>query len=110
MNTIAIELPKPLLERLQNESIPPQQVIVHALERWFAEPVSKVKAAEEKEMDAIIAELRREGVIMEPTPEMLAMAAKWDALSEQEQQRHREEMDALHLDPPLSQIIIDSRR
>ena len=72
--------------------------------------MSKDKAAEEKEMDAIIAELRREGVIMEPTHEMLAKAAKWDALSEQEKQRYREAMDALHLDPPLSQIIIDSRR
>ena len=108
MNTIAIELPKPLLERLQNESIPPQQVIVHALERWFAEPTDRAEPTEK--MDTIIAELRREGMILEPTPEMLAMAAKWDALSEQEKQRHREEMDALRLDPPLSQIIIDSRR
>ena len=33
-----------------------------------------------------------------------------DTLSEREKQRHREEMDALRLDPPLSQIIIDSRR
>lgn len=108
MNTIAIELPKPLLERLQNESIPPQQVIVHALEQWFAEPTDRAEPTEK--MDTVIAELRREGMILEPTHEMLAMAAKWDALSEQEKHRHREEMDALHLDPPLSQIIIDSRR
>ena len=108
MNTITIELPQPLLERLGHEPRPPQQVIVRALERWFAEPADKAEPV--GEMDTIITELKQEGVIVEPTPKMMGMAARWDALSEQEKRHHREEMDALCLDPPLSQIIIDSRR
>jgi hypothetical protein len=57
-----------------------------------------------------IAFLRSRGVqISEPTAEELALAAEWDALSEEEKQAHRAHMDRLKLGPPLSQIIIENR-
>jgi len=59
----------------------------------------------------VIAFLRSRGIqVSEPTGVELALAAEWDALSEEEKQAHRDYMDSLELDPPLSQIIIENRR
>ena len=59
----------------------------------------------------VISFLRSRGVLIsEPTPKELALAAEWDTLSEEEKQAHRDYMDSLRLDPPLSQIIIENRR
>ena len=54
--------------------------------------------------------LRNAGLIGEPLPADIARAEEWRRLPEEERQRVREEMSALKLDPPLSQIIIDNRR
>jgi hypothetical protein len=62
------------------------------------------------EKERVLALLRAEGVIMEPGPRTKALAAEWEALSEEEKQEHRRFMDSLKLDPPLSQIIMDNRR
>jgi len=58
----------------------------------------------------IIAWLRSQKLIREPTPEERQLAAEWDALPEEEKEAHIRLMHSLALDPPLSQIIIESRR
>jgi hypothetical protein len=62
----------------------------------------------EKELG--LALLRAKGLISEPTEREREIAAEWRALSEEEKREHREFMDSLRLDPPLSQIILDNRR
>ena len=58
----------------------------------------------------LIAWLRSQGLIREPTPEERQLAAEWDALPEEEKEAHIRLMHSLVLDPSLSQIIIESRR
>lgn len=58
----------------------------------------------------MLARLQRQGLIIEPTPEMIRQAQEWDQLPEEEKRSLRETLDSLHLDPPLSQIISDNRR
>lgn len=57
----------------------------------------------------LLADLRAAGMLAEPTPEMLARAAAWDALPESEKQEAIEELRNLKLDPPLSEIVIRAR-
>jgi hypothetical protein len=66
--------------------------------------------AETTERERILALLRADGVIVEPGSRTAALAAEWDALSEEEKLAHRQFMDSLKLDPPLSQIVMDNRR
>jgi len=60
--------------------------------------------------EQVIAWLKAQGLIREPTPEELRLAAEWDALPEEEKEAHIRFMRSLALDPPLSQIIIENRR
>jgi hypothetical protein len=88
---------------------------VEALERMVtdsrAEPPDLPENPAEWTREDVIAFLRSQGVqLSEPTPEELALAAEWDALSEEEKQAHRTYMDSLKLDTPISQIIIQNRR
>jgi len=57
----------------------------------------------------LLADLRAAGMLADPTPEMLARAAAWDALPESEKQEAIEELGNLKLDPPLSEIVIRAR-
>jgi len=58
----------------------------------------------------ILAWLKAEGLLRDPTPEERRLAAEWDALPEEGKQDHIRLMQSLVLDPPLSQIIIENRR
>jgi hypothetical protein len=85
------------LERLIISSQPETQALPEDPDEWTREDV--------------IAFLRSRGIqVSEPTGVELALAAEWDALSEEDKQAHRDYMDSLELDPPLSQIIIENRR
>ncbi len=86
---------------------------VTALERLVissqAETPTWPEDPEEWTREDVIAYLRSRGTqVSEPTGAELALAAEWDALSEEDKQAHRDYMDSLELDPPLSQIIIES--
>jgi hypothetical protein len=63
----------------------------------------------EDEEAQMLAKLRAAGLLMDPTPEMLARAAAWDALPESEKQETIEALRNLKLDPPLSEIVIRAR-
>jgi hypothetical protein len=58
----------------------------------------------------LLAWLKANGLVREPTTEECRVAAAWDALSDEDKQRHIDEMQHLVLDPPLSQILIAQRR
>lgn len=68
--------------------------------------------APDKSLDSeqLLAWLKAEGLIREPTPEERGLAAEWDALPEEEKQDHVRLMHSLARDPPLSQMIIENRR
>jgi len=53
----------------------------------------------------VLVELRQEGLIRDPAPEELEHAAAWGSLPEAEKRNIDQELDALHLDPLLSEII-----
>jgi hypothetical protein len=60
--------------------------------------------------EQLLAWLKTQGLLREPTPEERRLAAEWDALPEEEKQAHIHFMHSLALDPPLSQIISEQRR
>jgi len=81
--------------------------------RQLAGDVSKVAPptpGEPLDQEQLIAWLKAEGLVRDPTPEERRLAAEWDALPEEEKEAHIRFMRSLALDPPLSQIIIENRR
>lgn len=62
------------------------------------------------DMKQVVAWLKARGVIRDPTPEELRLAAEWDALPEEEKEAIRWELDHLPPGPLLSDIIIENRR
>jgi hypothetical protein len=68
-------------------------------------PLSEKPAKQEQ----LLAWLKTQGFVREPTPEERRLAAEWDALPDEEKQAHIHFMHNLVLDPPLSQIISDQR-
>src|SRR6266545_5176739 len=57
----------------------------------------------------VLAWLKAEGLVRDPTPEERRLAAEWEALPEEEKQTHIRSMHDLALDPPLSQTILENR-
>lgn len=58
----------------------------------------------------LLAELKAEGLIRDPLPEELALAAEWDALPEEEKQAVIWELEHLPPGPMVSDIVIEGRR
>lgn len=58
----------------------------------------------------LLAWLRAQGLIREPTPEERRLAAEWDALPEEEKEAIRWELDHMPPGPMASDIIIENRR
>jgi hypothetical protein len=57
----------------------------------------------------VLAWLKTEGLVRDPTLEERRLAAEWDALPEEDKQTHIRSMHNLALDPPLSQTILENR-
>jgi len=71
-------------------------------------PGEEARPAPERER--VRAALRAAGLLSEPTSEMRRRAAEYDARHPpEEQERILAELRSLRLDPPLSQIILESR-
>jgi hypothetical protein len=62
------------------------------------------------DQDQLLAWLKAEGLVRDPTSEERRLATEWDALPEDEKQAHVRFMRSLALDPPLSQVILENRR
>jgi hypothetical protein len=60
--------------------------------------------------EQLLAWLKAEGLIIEPPPIVREYAAQWEALSEEEKQAVRWELDHLPPGPMVSDIIIENRR
>jgi hypothetical protein len=67
-------------------------------------------AGEPQNQDHLLAWLKTQGLVRDPTSEEHRMAAEWDTLSEAEKQAHIRFMHSLALDLPLSQVLIENRR
>jgi len=57
----------------------------------------------------VLAWLKADGLVRDPTPEERRLAAEWDSLPEEEKQTHIRSMHDLALAPPLSQTILENR-
>ena len=79
------------------------------LERRVA-PEPEVPLEELSERERGLAALRRAGLLVDPPPHILAAAEEWRRIPEEERRRIQAELRTLRLDPPLSQIILESRR
>jgi hypothetical protein len=80
-----------------------------ALEPLVA-PASEVSLEGLSEKERGLAALRRAGLLVDPPPHILAAAEEWRRIPEEERRRIQAELRTLRLDPPLSQIILESRR
>ena len=65
---------------------------------------------EPQNQDRLLAWLKPQGLVRDPTPEEHRMAAEWVTLSEAENQAHIRFMHSLALDPLLSRVLIENRR
>jgi hypothetical protein len=74
------------------------------------QPAASPAPDQRSDQEQILTWLKTAGLVREPTVEEHRLAAGWDALSEEEKQAHLRFMRSLTLDPPLSQVIIESRR
>ena len=54
--------------------------------------------------------LKAQGVTSDPTPPELTAAKRWQALSKEDKQAIRDELDNLPPDPMVSDIVIANRR
>lgn len=62
------------------------------------------------DQEQLIAWLKAEGLVRDPTPEERRLAAEWDALPNKEKQAIRWELDHLPPGPMASDIVIENRR
>ena len=80
-----------------------------ALEPLVA-PAAEVSLEGLSEKERGLAALRRAGLLVNPSPYTHALAEEWRKRPKEERERIQAELRALRLDPPLSQIILESRR
>lgn len=102
---IDLSLRLPLPEQLRLISILSEKLSCQVV----AESSPTQTSDKDDEETLLLVDLRAAGLLMDPTPEMLARAAAWDALPESEKQEAVEELRNLKLDPPLSEIVIRAR-
>lgn len=74
------------------------------------EPIDQEEVEGLSEREQVLAELKAEGLIRDPTPEERAHAEQWRALPEDEKQAVIQAMQNLGPGPMLSDIIIQNRR
>jgi hypothetical protein len=67
-------------------------------------------AGEPGNQKQLLAWLKAEGVVRDPTPEERELAAEWDALPEEEKQAIRRELDHLPPGPMASDVVIENRQ
>ena len=87
---------------------------LEATVRQFIEPVLAPESLPPSETPLneteLLAWLKAEGLLRDPTPEERRLAAEWDALPESEKQAIYEELAHLPPGPLASDIIIENRR
>jgi phosphate uptake regulator len=75
-----------------------------------APPVASPEPDQLADQEQLVAWRKTEGLVRSPTAEEQRLAAEWDTLPAEEKQAHLRFMRSLLLDPPLSQLISESRR
>ena len=102
MTTLTIEVPPDLYERLHKEAQQAGQPVEALVEEWLARRFPPPAPAGERERMTEV--LRAAGLLAEPTPEMLAIAAQSTATLEEVQAAF-----ARVGGKPLSEIVIEQR-
>ena len=74
-----------------------------------ARPVA-IPAAGEADRAALTEWLKAEGLVREPMLEEASLASEWEAMSEDERQAFRHELDHVPAGPLASDIILENRR
>ena len=85
------------------------EAMVRSLAGDVHTPVLPARGAPQNQ-DHLLAWLKTQGLVRDPTPEEHRLAAEWDTLSEAEKQAHIRFMHGLALDPLLSRVLIENRR
>jgi hypothetical protein len=85
------------------------EAIVHAL-AGGAHKAALPATGDPQNQEHLLAWLKAQGLVRDPTPEERRVAAEWDTLADAEQQAHIHLMRSLALDPPLSAVLIENRR
>jgi hypothetical protein len=75
-----------------------------------AQPTPSPEPDQLTDQEQLLTWLKAEGLARYPTAEEQRLASEWGVLPEEEKQAHLRSMRNLHLDPPLSRIISESRR
>jgi len=102
--TISLSRRLPRFEQLRLIS-----VLSGELSRTLAQAPPEPASAQDEE-EQLLADLRAAGLVVDPTPEMLARAAEYNAkYSPEEQEAILQELRSLKFDPPLSEIVIRAR-
>ena len=99
--TVTLEILEQRVMKLEEQVKQLRQIVLS--EGVTQEPERVV--IEEEEEDQIWARLREEGIVVNPDPRTIELAAEWEALPDEEKQAVREELRALHLEPSLSELI-----
>jgi hypothetical protein len=109
MAVVQVNIPEKLWERLQQTGRPIEEVVVEAREKSFEE--SSRSSVQEPSKAEIVQRLIDAQLVREPGEWDTPAAKRWQALSEEEKQRHINEMDSMYFpDSPASSYILESRR
>lgn len=88
-------------QRLNEAVISLQHLVADVAKLRHAELPPEANNSQEE----LIAQLLAEGVIVKPSPEMVAIGAEWDAVPEEEKRALDETLRNLQLDLPVSEMI-----
>jgi len=86
-----------------------EQIVAELLAAQSASDIASA-AEPRSEKERLLALLQATGLLAKPGSLIRTRAEAWRGLPERDRRQFRQEMGALQLDPPLSQIIIDNRR
>jgi Arc/MetJ-type ribon-helix-helix transcriptional regulator len=110
ISTITVQLPEDLAESLRREVLPPDKVVIKALEEWLEK--RRQEQAEEAEREKGAAKSEREQVMeaIESTGLVEPMGAGWEHLISKAPRMNHDKLQLIMAGKPsLSELIIAER-
>lgn len=88
-----------------------QRVVRDQVAAYTYEAVSVAPVVSRRSPDTehVLAALRGMGLLVDPLPDSFRLSDEWGRMSNEERETAREQLYAVKLDPPLSQILIANR-
>ena len=112
MNTVTVRLPEALAASLSREALPPDEVIIKALEEWLEQrEQERVKEAKKLERERVLEAIRSTGLWCSHEDqrafvERLMSTLGLEAVELPSHEELRQELEGV---PPLSELIIAER-